>query len=145
LNEHLFAMKIGITGTRKCITQEQQKSLHDLLESFIPYEMHHGDCIGADAQAHSVAILHEQKTVLHKPINTSLVANCLGDEERLPLEYHARDRQIVIETDILIALPLTEPMQTRGGTYYTFSFSEKMKKPSIIIWPNGRVQMVSHE
>ena len=74
-------MKIGFTGTQNGMSEKQKKVLFNLIESFPYAEYHHGDCIGADANFHTIVsdLIHEtigriiiqiniNGTRVHKPI-----------------------------------------------------------------------------
>jgi hypothetical protein len=45
---------IGFTGTRQGMTAEQKSALRNLLDGGAG-DFHHGDCIGADSEAHGIA------------------------------------------------------------------------------------------
>ncbi len=73
-------MKIGFTGTRHGATILQLDFLGTLLGAPDVKELHHGDCVGADAQAHD-AVMHAAKLGLaqiyiHPPVDETHRAFC---------------------------------------------------------------------
>ena len=68
-------MKIGITGTRNEITARQRMLILVFLKN-LPSgsEIHHGDCVGADATVAEIATNLRLKTVCHPPIKEDLRA-----------------------------------------------------------------------
>jgi hypothetical protein len=104
-------------------------------------ELHHGDCVGADKEAHDLAKLKFGIwTIAHPPLNTKLRAWCEADEVREPDEYLVRDRHIVDDTDELIATPATFSEVARSGTWATVRYAKLMGKPVTMIYPDGEVQ-----
>ncbi len=132
-------MRIGITGTRSGLTENQIKSVRKyLLEKFQHgAELHHGDCVGADAEVAAIAKEIGYKIVCHPPIKNDLRAYFLSDEEKPPFSYFARNRNIVEETDCLIVCPYQNEWQSHGGTWYTHDYAEKKKKPILVIFPDS--------
>lgn len=145
-------MKIGVTGTREGLSTDQMVSLFstliDLGAMFDSMELHHGDCIGADATAHDIAISLSWKVVVHPPTKDTARAFKVGTSIAPALPYLARNRQIVDDVDVLIVLPKQNELptsDTRGGTWYTYRYAMKRKtRVIIIIWPNGNVE-ASHQ
>ena len=134
-------MKIGITATRKGMTDPQLEALERILERLKPEELHHGDCIGGDEDAHRIAQKLRIRVVGHPPTNTSAQAHCLCDRSCAPLPYLERDYKIVEDTDALIALPKGFEEETRGsGTWATYRYAKLKKKPVVLIWPSGNVE-----
>ena len=74
-------MRIGLTGTREGMTEQQKRSLIQLLAEYRPTEFHHGDCVGADAEAHTIVQQHctTARIVIHPPTNPAMRAFCHGD------------------------------------------------------------------
>ena len=93
-------MKIGFTGTRHGMTEAQRGSLRSLLGD--AGEFHHGDCIGADAQAHDIARDLGLEVVVHPPKVDTMRAWKTSDSDRIrePKPFLARNRDIVRETDM---------------------------------------------
>ena len=139
-------MKIGFTGSRFGMTP-QQKEVITRLEIFTTKvsEAHHGDCLGSDADFHHFIREIDQaiRTIIHPgfPANhlddTTLRAFCEGDHTSPPKSFLARNRDIVDETDMLIATPATK--KEMGGTWYTIIYSRKQKKHRVIVYPDGSI------
>lgn len=130
-------MKIGFTGTRHGMTDQQTAAVGRLLSEHAPLEFHHGCCVGADDEANTLARRKGVRTIGHRPIDTALMADCECDENRDPLTHFARNRAIVDECAMLIATPYTAEPQPRGGTWYTINYARKRGKPVHVIRPDG--------
>lgn len=131
---------IGFSGTREGMTRSQLKTLRRLLAGVQNVRIHHGDCVGADHQAHLLAREHQHDVVVHPPSSKSLRAYCLSDETREPKPYLQRNRDIVDESSVLIATPATRE-RARSGTWSTVAYAEKVGKPVLIIMPSGECFM----
>ena len=133
-------MKIGFTGTRHGMTPQQIEALNALLPVADPTaEFHHGDCLGADAEAHDIATGCGSRTVSHPPIKENLRAFKQANEYRERKSYLARNRDIVLETDALIAAPKEYVEQQTGGTWYTIRFAREKGRRVNVIRPDGTI------
>jgi hypothetical protein len=148
-------MKIGFTGTRNQLTEAQSASLERLLTpaEYGPNRpiFHHGACKGADSFAATVAfglnydvIAHPGKSA-HGGDNEWLCPIALehSTEVRETKTHFARNRDIVDETDMLIACPqYMDPITegTKGGTAYTIQYARKKGRPVVIVRPNGWIE-----
>lgn len=130
-------MKIGFTGTREGMTDEQLQVVHKLLGALDAQEFHHGQCKGADEESCLIAKEFGICTVSHPPINNYMKSCVESDQYRAPNGYLERDCNIVIESDILIAAPNSYSDKKGSGTWYTINQSRKFKKPRYIIFPDG--------
>lgn len=132
-------MKIGITGTRSGLTDYQRECITDFLINFHPdepdLELHHGDCIGADAQVAEIADELGYRIICHPPENPVCQANYKFDEIRPKNTYFKRNRNIVDECDILLVAPYQSEWSDHGGTWYTHDYAKKKNKPIRIFWP----------
>jgi hypothetical protein len=139
-------MKIGFTGTRKGITNIQKKALKELACKIDVDEFHHGDCVGADEEAHKI-FGSITKIILHPPIvktknQIASRAYCKADEYRIAKSYLKRNHNIVDDCNLLIAIPKEnkEPSHQRaGGTWATIRYARKVSKKITIIWPDGSI------
>lgn len=112
-----------------------QERLH-LLEALT---LHHGDCIGADAQVHDICFT-ECRIHLHPPDIDLYRAFCTPfDESDAPLPYLRRDRRIVDSSHVLFVLPKTMKEETRSGTWATCRYAINQLVPLFVIWPDGSV------
>ncbi len=140
-------MKIGFTGTRRGMTDSQKTALRALLKSFqkesMAFECHHGDCVGADDEfANMAAEVYRCLTriVCHPPANDiHRACNPRFNEMRPRKKYHDRNRDIVDETQVLIACPAEMTPQPRGGTWWTNNYAGQKGKPTYLILPDGTV------
>jgi hypothetical protein len=67
---------------------------------------------------------------VQRPISSSY-------RHHLPKSFFARNRDIVDETDILIAIPATK--KKTGGTWYTINYSRKQKKRRVSVYTDGSI------
>ena len=132
-------MRIGFTGTRHGMTPAQERTLHGMLAARQGAVLHHGDCVGADAQAHELASLLGRHVTIHPPNNGRVRAWKTSPDIRAPKGYLTRNKDIVRETDILIAAPAEAEEQIRSGTWSTVRFARKAGKPVFVILPDGTV------
>ncbi len=129
-------MIIGITGSRK--TGDLDSRLRQLLLDYAPHELHHGDCIGADAYAHGVAQELGITVVVHPPSNPTYRAFCQANAVYPPVtvlperDYLARNHDIVDACDLLIALP-SGPERLRSGTWATVRYARRVGKPVLVL------------
>lgn len=131
-------MIVGITGTRSGCTPDQLAALKGALIELAPSELHHGDCVGVDAQAHALALEMGVSVVIHPPVDEEHRAFCEGAFLVLPARTHfARNREIVNACEVLVACPVSQPEPVRGGTRYTADYARKVGKTVAICWPDG--------
>ncbi len=131
--------KIGFTGTQQGMTDLQQSEFERVLLKLNPIDFHHGDCVGADAQASTVAELRGIYIVLHPPINRGKRAFMPSNEQRKPKEYLTRNHDIVDECEHLIACPGETTEQLKSGTWSTIRYARRVQKPITIVYPDGKV------
>lgn len=136
--------KIGFTGTRAGLTPEQRKSLYDYLCGYHPWdtEFVHGDCVGADAEAHGIATELGLVTVAYPSYHDDVRAFCAATivKERNPPK--ARDILIVVHTDFLIACPRGRDEELRSGTWFTIRQAKKHGKKIFMIYPDGTSEVI---
>lgn len=136
-------MKIGFTGTQNGMSIPQMDILQKLFNKVkVNGEFHHGDCIGADQQAHKIALLFKMKIYIHPPQDSKKRAWCSGPNVIiLPVkDYLVRNKDIVNVTQVLIATPADEYEQLRSGVWSTIRYAKKIGKPIRIIYPSGQIQ-----
>jgi hypothetical protein len=137
-------MKIGFTGTKQGMTIEQKQAFWDMVMVNDISEFHHGDCVGADADAHDL-MKPDHNIVVHPPANPSKRAFCKGYKEiREEKEYLDRNHDIVDETDVLVACPCGKTEVLRSGTWATIRYAKKIGKLVFVIYPDGSVDLFNN-
>lgn len=139
-------MKLGFTGTRERVATCQWTALRQWMERSPFVEFHHGCCEGADETAVDVLasktpVSPPPRIIGHPPTVTTLVSKFAvewSDELRQPAPYLARNKNIVNETDMLLACP-KGPEEQRSGTWSTVRYARKLGRRIVIIWPDGSV------
>ena len=138
-------MRIGITGTRKGCTPQQLATAQDFLAGYEAEDsqLHHGDCLGVDAELHELALELGLKVFVHPPADDSRRAFCEGFHVRAkPAPYLDRNRSIVLHTELLLAFPDSRTERMESGTWSTVRFARKTRQPAIaIIYPDGELVM----
>lgn len=135
-------MIVGFTGTHEGMTQHQVtqflrflgKHRHEITE------FHHGDCVGADADAHDVVevAFGNEIIYIHPPSDPKKRAWKKSPHIARPRPYLERDQKIVDVCDVLVGAPksLTRPGSLRGqGTWTTITRAEKVGRPVVMLEP----------
>lgn len=124
------------------MTPLQVLTLHTLLEDIKVEGFHHGDCIGADFQAHEVAMELGIPIWLHPPENPTKRAFCQGAlvvDDTYP--YLIRNHHIVEQSEWLIAGPHEPDMVTRSGTWATVRYAMTLSRDIAILLPDGQIHL----
>lgn len=123
------------------MTDEQKEAVTRRLKGVS--EFHHGDCVGADAEAHDIAYdVHQPVIVVHPPLNEKGRAFKQGDVILPQREYQDRNHDIVDATDYLIATPDSYTEKFRGsGTWATIRYAVKKGKTVYVIYPDGSTRI----
>lgn len=140
---------LGITGTREGMNKKQQTAflsvVSKLLEKYPTLvNYHQGCCVGVDNEsAKLVDSLYGFTVIDHPPTNKSLVGDYKGHQTREDKNYFARNRDIVDESQVMIAITkqMVIPDPPSGGTWYTLNYSIKNKKETYHIKPDGSVSV----
>lgn len=128
---------IGFTGTREGMSGEQIRLVHHFLMDALGlgyHTFHHGDCVGADSQAHDLAMCLGYKVVVHPPSNPRLRAYRQGHEEWPEKGYMARNADIVNRSDVLVATPKPPSGTNKGGTWATINLGKGKPVAEIAIF-----------
>lgn len=131
---------IGFTGTREGMNDFQKERILSTLEKLKPAEVHHGDCVGADAEFHDIANSLNIKIVIHPPLDDKLRA---FKESHFILEskdYLDRNQDIVYASWLLIATPKENRVVKRSGTWSTYRFAQQIFHPTLLITPTRIVK-----
>jgi len=140
-------VKVGFTGTQWGMSKHQVEQLVEVFRTIRVEEFHHGDCIGADIQAHQIALRFIGKggrIVVHPPNIDGSRAFCGPSEFHLdaaviqlpPKEYLERDQDIVDACDLLVAAPLrpeSDYFAERFVAWETVRMARKAGKEVIVL------------
>lgn len=136
-------MKLGFTGTRKGMTDDQLDTLYawlmfckDEVE-----EVHFGLCRGSDAQFyHMLLAVKPDAYIVGHPcdlIDQQVILPC---DELRPVEASIRrNHDIVDEVDTMLATPETFKNVLRSGTYSCLRYAAAVNRDLNIVLPNGRM------
>jgi hypothetical protein len=131
---------IGFTGTRNGMSIRQRMEIWRLMGTSDATELHHGDCVGADAQAHDIGVEFAWRVDVHPPSDDRLRAFCEpanGGIMHDPKPYHERNADIVAACDILFAAP---SRSAKGGTWWTIGHAEEIGRPVVIVRADGSTE-----
>jgi hypothetical protein len=141
-------MRVGFTGTQEGMTAKQKAEVAFWLrniadgQSFAkdPVTLHHGGCIGADAEAHDLAAHLGYRREVHPALvdvskQATLTINEDGDVVARPRSPLDRNKDIVDRVDVLIAAPRQRKEVMRSGTWHTVRYAAKVGRTTIMVWP----------
>lgn len=140
-------MKVGFTGTREGMTNEQKEKLTLMLNEMCSVsEFHHGGCVGADIQAHHIALTFSYIIYVHPATFSGSVVSTYLDsikpepniivyDKKPPLE---RNHDIVDSCNMLIACPKGAEI-LRSGTWATIRYARKKGRIVHIINTDGEL------
>lgn len=134
-------MILGFTGTRKGMDDRQKAMVRRVLAMYAPEitEFKHGDCIGADAEAHAIAVSLGLADKIRRYPSTieGTQAHCQdGVIAHPPAPPFVRDAMIVHGCDGLLAAPYN--MVQKGGTWHTIGLAKMANKPVLICKRKGQ-------
>ena len=136
-------MIVSFTGTRQGMTVYQIRSFVHLMYEYGMQTLIHGDCVGADADAHVVA-MNQRIVVLKRPCNIER-QRAFTDGGQVIAEPEPpliRNKKIVDDGEQLIACPATHQEEQRSGTWATIRYAKRNHKPVTIIWPDGTTSLL---
>ena len=133
-------MKIGFTGTQRGMTDFQKEVFEAFLDIYEDRNeelwLLQGDCIGADAEA--VSIAREKKFGIWSfpPIQSSKRAWVESGRTETPRDYLTRNHNIVKACDLMVATPGEDYEMLRSGTWATIRYTKKLDKHVFIVYPD---------
>jgi len=155
-------LKLGFTGTHHGMDDFQKQSIallfSQLLREYDEIEFHHGDCIGADAQAATILndLRHSQtrccvRIICHPgfppnhPKETKFRAFTDFNDEVCEVKvFIGRDHDIVDETEEMVATPVTEDEEVRSGTWTSVRYARKQERKVTVLNPKKTLKFDPH-
>ena len=153
-----MTIRIGFTGTRLGMSVLQARQVARILDAikfnrFVNRGVtddtddleeirgHHGCCEGADLEFGQMC--RERGFLVEgHPGPDSVFASTEPQYYTLmhePLPNLQRNRVIVDGVAAMIAAPPTDDPQPRGGTWWTVRYTEKVKRPLVVVTPSGLI------
>ena len=139
---------VGFTGTRLGLESKQRFALRTMLgliHSQGGIWFHHGDCIGADEEAHIIARALGFKIHIHPPTDPKYQSLFTKQFEAMtePRPYMVRNQDIIDYCNILVACPQQfpyNPQPQRSGTWSTVYKAFKKGIPQTIVYVDGTIE-----
>lgn len=134
-------MNIGFTGTREGMTEAQRQGVGKMLLLLRVTRFHHGDCIGADANANClVSEISPGVPIEVHPCDLpdKYRAFCAGEIVHDPKPPLERNRDIVDASDFLLAAPKENEEVQRSDTWATIRYARQANRNGVIFYPDGR-------
>jgi len=127
------------------MTWKQKRAVIELFnmlnETYDAVWLHHGDCEGADSQAHAEARRLGWNIHLHPPTDLKKRSFCDYDEKSKPRKYLDRNSDIVKRSSLMVATPKEDHEIIRSGTWSTVRKATAAKHDMFVIMPNGKARM----
>lgn len=147
-------MIIGFTGTQKGVKKPQLYALESELkldhgdDGYSPKSSKflHGGAVGADTVADALACVLEFKDIEVFPCHNERYTFWTEKGDGRVRSIHSvkpplmRNRIIVKRSQKLFATPVGFNEELRSGTWATIRYMRELKKPIVIIFPDGSVK-----
>lgn len=130
---------VAFTGTQIGMTKAQKKAFKSLLQAMKPKVFIHGDCIGADAEAHDIAEELGLEIWIRPCFISQKRAYKKGKLLADPEDPIARNHKMVDESHALIGCPKSEQQELRSGTWSTIRYAKKCGSLRWLVHPDGSV------
>lgn len=132
-------MYAAFTGTRAGLTEAQRATLTRILRSprLRIVRLSHGGAVGADAEAHALALEAGIEVWVRPSDRPDQSAPCEGASRRFePLPPLERNRHVVADGGLLVACPAGREQQ--GGTWWTIRHARGLGYVDVLcVWPDG--------
>lgn len=136
-----MGLQLGFTGTRAGLTTQQSIALVYILSRIEKQlvKIRHGDCKGADNEFHDICVRCGMYDLLElHPCNlANQRAFNKAPKIHKPKPPLARNRDIVLSSDLLFVCPKEDKEIIRSGTWATYRESIRQNKSSILFPPKG--------
>lgn len=126
-----MTMVVGFTGTQQGMSEAQKEALHATLAWLQPEMFLHGDCVGADAEAHQLVqrVFPACRIILYPCDIHWKRAHCADPYACYPPMKPLERNQVIAERcEILIAAPFENAEILRSGTWSTIRRARKAGK-----------------
>lgn len=125
-----MTLHLGFTGTRRGMSSAQVERVCELLDDDLGlngFILHHGDCVGADAEFHAICRTPRggPVTVIVHPSTHPLRAYCNGDAILAAQPPLVRNAAIIAASQVMVAAPYEDEPQPRGGTWRTIGMARR--------------------
>lgn len=135
-------MIVGFTGTRRGMTEAQEKAVRRLLRSMVPDRALHGACAGADRQFHPLAservAFVEMYPSTDEQHDWALAHRNETWDTVHPVQHPLRRNKIIAtRCDVLIATPFEMKEVLRSGTWATIRYAREAGKQLCIVYRDG--------
>jgi hypothetical protein len=137
------ALVIGFTGARAGMTPAQAHAVDALLGRIA--ESHptrplcglHGDCIGADADFDAICKRRAIAVKIRPASIAGMRAGCDSEALAEPRPPLVRNREIVADSELLLACPRTREEVPRSGVWATIRAMRRTGRPLYLVAPDG--------
>lgn len=147
----MIPLHIGFSGTRCGMTLLQRRAVYRVFRWYRDNRnaitVHHGSCVGADAEAHDIARMLGLAVALHPGVSAKgdspYRAECAtleGERVWMPRDYRTRNAAVVACTGVLVAAPHGE--MPSHGTEHAISCAVKLERPVVVVSADGCLRRV---
>jgi hypothetical protein len=141
------AFVVGFTGTRSGMTPAQAEAVDALLARLAaadptrPLCGLHGDCLGADADFDAICKRRRIPVKLRPSSLPDMRARCDSEAIAEPRPPLSRNREIVADSDVLIACPFSGAEIVRSGVWATIRAMRRHRRPIYVVAPDGALSV----